>query len=230
MVKRLSLKARALTWLAQREHSRAELRRKLMRLVQIAERGIPEPASPEPATPEGGTTESGTSDHAASQGRLTEARGTRSRTRSPFGTDKCRVRPAPVQGHQVATPHVAVPTTASYDDSAHCVESLLDWLEAHGYLSDSRFIESRVHVRAGRFGNLRIRQELEQHGVELDEQTLKQLRDSELERAREVWTRKFGAPPVDAAARARQLRFLAQRGFSIDVALRIVRDAEDDFG
>ena len=31
---RLSLKARALQWLAQREHSRVELRRKLLRVAQ----------------------------------------------------------------------------------------------------------------------------------------------------------------------------------------------------
>jgi regulatory protein len=85
-----------------------------------------------------------------------------------------------------------------------------------------------VNARAARFGNLRIRQELAQHGVEPDAATLTQLRSSELERARAVWQRKFGAPAADAAERARQMRFLAQRGFSADTVRRVVQGADDD--
>ena len=48
-------------------------------------------------------------------------------------------------------------------------------------------------------------------------------------RAREVWRKKFGQPPADAAERARQLRFLAARGFSGEVARRAL-DAADDTG
>jgi hypothetical protein len=33
-------------------------------------------------------------------------------------------------------------------------------------------------------------------------------RDSELDRAREVWRKKFGTAPADAAEKARQMRFL----------------------
>ena len=51
--------------------------------------------------------------------------------------------------------------------SAARVEAVLDWLEARGYLSSSRFVESRVHARSSRWGNLRIRHELKQHQVAL---------------------------------------------------------------
>jgi regulatory protein len=103
------------------------------------------------------------------------------------------------------------------------VDALLDWLEAHKYLSQARFVESRLHARAGRYGNRRIEQELSQHGVELDADTRRQLRESELVRAREVWQRKYGSLPADAAERARQMRFLANRGFSAEVVRRVVR-------
>ncbi|MEW5881762.1 MAG: RecX family transcriptional regulator, partial [Pseudomonadota bacterium] len=51
---------------------------------------------------------------------------------------------------------------------------------------------------------------------------------SELSRAREVWRKRFGTPPRDDAERAKQLRFLASRGFSTDVILQVVRGTPDD--
>jgi regulatory protein len=152
-----SLKARALQWLAQREHSRGELQRKLLPLAQAeAARDLPPAAR---------------------------------------------------------------------------VEALLDWLEANRYLSQQRFAESRAHARAARYGNLRIRQELAQHGVALSEPAARELQGSELERARAVWSRKFaqtGSAAADVAARAKQARFMAGRGFSADVVRRVLREAAAD--
>ena len=108
------------------------------------------------------------------------------------------------------------------------VEALLDWLEANRYLSEARFAESRVHARAARFGTLRITQELSRHGVALEGEVLQQLRDSELPRAREVWARKFGVPAGSPAERARQMRFLAGRGFSGDVIRCVVQGVDDE--
>ena len=105
---------------------------------------------------------------------------------------------------------------------ANEVDALLQWLEAQGHLSQARFVENRVHARQSRFGNLRIRQELRQHGVTLDADTQQALQRSEFDRAQEVWRKKYGSPAADAAARLRQMRFLAGRGFSIDVVRRVV--------
>ena len=163
----LSLKARALQWLAQREHSRVELRRKLLRVARqrAAERAA------------GQATDD--SDAAA--------------------------------------------------DPAPEVDALLDWLIANRYLSDARFVESRVNARGARYGNLRIRQELGQHGALLDAATAERLKDSELARARAVWARKYGgARAVPAAERARQMRFLAGRGFSADVIRRVIRGGNSE--
>ena len=105
------------------------------------------------------------------------------------------------------------------------VEALLDWLEAHQYLSQDRFVESRVHARAPRFGNLRIRHELKQHQVALPPDAAQALRDSELQRARAVRERKFSEVPTSAAERARQARFLAGRGFSSEAIRQALRGA-----
>jgi regulatory protein len=103
------------------------------------------------------------------------------------------------------------------------VDELLDWLQAHRYLCDERFVESRVHARAARYGNLRIRQELAQHRLALPADAEQALRNSELGRAREVWARRFEAPPQSTAERAKQARFLIGRGFSADTVRRVLR-------
>lgn len=105
------------------------------------------------------------------------------------------------------------------------VTEVLDWLEANNYLSQQRFTESRIHVRAARHGNLRIRQELAQHGITLDGESAEALKASEFSRAREVWGRRFDAAATDAAGRARQARFLTSRGFSPETVRRVLRSA-----
>lgn len=110
------------------------------------------------------------------------------------------------------------------------VDCVLDELARKGMLSEARFAASLVRSRAERFGTTRVRQELKQHGLapDLIAQATAELGKSELVRAREVWRKRFGVPPRDEAERAKQLRFLAARGFSTDVVLRVVRGASDD--
>jgi regulatory protein len=170
----LSLKARALQWLSQREHSRSELRRKLM---------------------------------------------TAARRRDALA--------ALAAADDASSDAAAGPDPAS--DRATEVDALLDWLTAQRYLSEARFVESRLHARSARFGQRRITQELAQHGVKLDSASAERLRSTELERARALWARRFGTTPAaDAAQRAKQMRFLASRGFDGDVIRRVVRGADDD--
>ncbi len=143
--------------------------------------------------------------------------------RPPVSPSGRRARPAPS-----AEAWAAVRDDERQQARAEAVEQLLLWLQERGYLSEARLVESRINARASRYGNRRIQQELRQLGVAPDEEQQARLKDSELARAREVWRRKFGGdPPVDAASRAKQMRFLAARGFSSDVVRRVLR-AEDD--
>ena len=176
---RPSLKARAIGWLAQREHSRSELRRKLLRRARA--------------------------DAAADASTARAAPGNdRTASSAPDGSASSQREASPVELEPA-------------------VDRLLDWLEAHDYLSQSRFAAARVHLRAARHGAERIRQELARHGVALDAEALRGLRESELERAQAIWRRKFGHAAPDAAGRARQARFLAGRGFSGEVIGRVVK-------
>jgi regulatory protein len=110
------------------------------------------------------------------------------------------------------------------------IEALLDFLEKNNWLSQERFAEALVHRRAGRFGTSRVLAELQQHGVQGDElaELKSSLASTEVERARDVWRRKFHAPPQDAAERAKQIRFLAQRGFSQSAIRTALKGLDDD--
>ena len=119
----------------------------------------------------------------------------------------------------------------------------LDELQARGFISAQRVVESVIHRRASRLGVARIRHELQQKGIEpaLVQTAVASLQASELDRARAVWRRKFAAAPpsgsdadassklpADPMDRARQMRFLASRGFSGETIRRVVRGAWED--
>lgn len=108
----------------------------------------------------------------------------------------------------------------------------LDDLAAKGLLSETRTAESVLNSQGRRYGVRRLKQTLQLKGLapELVASTLQQARGTELERAQDVWRRRFGAPALDAAERARQMRFMAGRGFEGDVIRRVVRGAEDEPG
>ncbi len=102
---------------------------------------------------------------------------------------------------------------------------LLDDFTRRGWLSDARFAEALVHDKQAKFGTSRLAYELRERGVEesIIRDQLIELKDTELERARQVWQSKFGVFPEDAKARAKQMRFLQSRGFSFDVIGKIMR-------
>jgi regulatory protein len=120
---------------------------------------------------------------------------------------------------------------ARYEEEPGTLAQALDELQAKGYLNEQRAAESLVHRRAGQYGATRLRQEMQDKGLarELITQTLAGLKDSELTRAREVWRRRFDAAPQTTPERAKQMRFLQTRGFSMEVITRLFKDSTDAF-
>lgn len=100
----------------------------------------------------------------------------------------------------------------------------LDELQARGFISEERVVESVVHRRAAKLGTARVKQELQAKGLspEAMGEALEQLRSTELERAREVWARKFGEPATEPREKARQIRFMVSRGFAAEVVRKVV--------
>ncbi len=121
-------------------------------------------------------------------------------------------------------PHVHVEEDSERSEVVD-LDALLDDLTARGWLSDARATSQLVHAKRSRFGTQRITHELRQRGIsdELIDAALPALKESELDSAREVWQRRFGVVPQDAKEKAKQMRFLQSRGFSIDVILKVLK-------
>ena len=97
------------------------------------------------------------------------------------------------------------------------VMEVLTCLQEERLQSDDRFVESYVYSRQQRgYGPVRIKSELLQKGVDSDliGQYLLEQDDHWEELAKEVKERKFGVSALrDGKEKARQIRFLTQRGF-----------------
>jgi regulatory protein len=169
-----SLKARALRHLARREHSRAELERKLT---------------------------------------------------AQLNADRYADQRAQRQGELRAEEHAS--PGADEAETAEQIRRALDDLAARGLLSDARAAESLLASHGRRFGSRRLKQTLQAKGLdpELVRSTVQQSRSTEYERAQDLWRRRFGQPPADAKEQARQMRFLAGRGFDGDIIRRVVKGA-----
>lgn len=121
-------------------------------------------------------------------------------------------------------PHVQTDEDGESVQSA-ALDALLDDLTFRGWLSDERAATQLVHAKRSRFGTQRIAHELRQKGIaeNLISDAMPQLKETELEAAREVWRKKFGAAPQDEKEKAKQVRFLQSRGFSLDVVFKVLR-------
>jgi regulatory protein len=110
-------------------------------------------------------------------------------------------------------------------ESPEQLELVLDELEGRGFLSAQRFAESMLHRKAARFGAARIQAELSQHRLPADiaQTVVRALRETEIDRAYTLWTKRYGEVALDPRERAKQMRFLTARGFSSEVASRVTR-------
>ena len=113
---------------------------------------------------------------------------------------------------------------APHTDNPGELHALLDDLQARGWLSDARYTEQIIHARQARYGSRKIAYELREQGIDdsLISASLAGLKDTELERARGVWEKKFGQPPTTEQEKAKQIRFMQSRGFGWEVILRVI--------
>jgi regulatory protein len=118
---------------------------------------------------------------------------------------------------------------ARFEEEPGALAKVLDTLQGKGFINEGRVVDSVLHRRSAKLGAMRIKQELQAKGLEPEAvaTAVQQLRATELDRAREIWRKKFGSPPVDAAERGKQMRFLASRGFGGDTIHKVVAGGDD---
>lgn len=111
------------------------------------------------------------------------------------------------------------------------VVAVLTRLQQERLQSDERFVESYVYSRRQRgFGPVRIRSELLQKGLEseLITQHLQCYQDDWTTLVRKIKEQKFGTrQPASARERARQIRFLTGRGFSLEQIYALFSDPRE---
>jgi regulatory protein len=225
MIKPTSLKMRAISLLSHREHSRVELRRKLLNILRSQQLAVDRAARLNSPPGADATARFAGAASGPWSGSASAA--------PPTWSDRADVDDVGDDNNDSDDPggtdSAAEAAGGDHPSSAAAeVDDLLQSLQEQGYLDEARFIDSRVHARARRFGSLRIKQELAQHGLSLSAENQAELKSTEFERARAVWQRKFdGQAPDDAAARAKQVRFLMARGFGSDVIRRVLRGDEE---
>lgn len=119
---------------------------------------------------------------------------------------------------------------AQFEEEPGALAKVLDALQAKDFINEGRVVESVLHRRSAKLGAARIKQELQAKGLEPEAvaEAVNRLRTSEVERAKEIWRKKFGQPPVDAAERGKQMRFLASRGFGGDTIHRVVQGSDEE--
>jgi regulatory protein len=107
------------------------------------------------------------------------------------------------------------------------VDALLDEFEANGWLSDERFAGSAARQRQGRYSQRHIVEDLKSKGVAIEtaKTAVAALEQDDEAIALLLWRRRFSEPPADQKEKARHVRFLQSRGFSLSIAFSVLKQA-----
>ena len=118
---------------------------------------------------------------------------------------------------------------AQHAESMEAVEQLVDELVRRKLLSEDRLAESRTTTLSRKFGVSRIRHDLRAKGIgeETIDRVAAEAAATELDRAKEIWKRKFREPAANPSDRAKQMRFLAARGFSHETIKKVFSKNEN---
>ncbi|MBL8501250.1 MAG: RecX family transcriptional regulator, partial [Nitrosomonas sp.] len=107
---------------------------------------------------------------------------------------------------------------------------VLDKLEQQGFLSERRMVEQVARTRRSRFGSQRIVHELKTKGIDghLINGILPALKETELEAALTIWRKKYDHPPETREERGKQIRFMMNRGFSMETIQQVLSQADEE--
>ena len=110
------------------------------------------------------------------------------------------------------------------------IPPLLDELAALGYLSDDRYARAVVRQKSAGWSRRAIAGTLKAAGVDGETASAAVASSEADDHATLValWRRRFGRAPVDEREKARQVRFLQSRGFSLSAIFRLLRAPPDD--
>jgi regulatory protein len=117
-----------------------------------------------------------------------------------------------------------------YAEESDDIPALLADFKTRGWLSDARFTEQLINARKVKFGSNKVAHELREKGIadDLIIDAVSAMQETELERATEVWRKKFNQVATDRNEWAKQARFLQSRGFSFDTIKKVLSKQDND--
>ncbi len=116
------------------------------------------------------------------------------------------------------------------DAQAVVAARVVEEMRALGYLSDTRFAEGLIRREGGLTSARALTQKMKHAGVDAEsiQSALSQREGDDESAARALWQRKFRAVPENDKEKARQVRFMVRQGFSVALALRVMRGGAVD--
>jgi regulatory protein len=104
------------------------------------------------------------------------------------------------------------------------IKSILDDLEQKDWISDQRFTEQFVFSKKRKFGMRRIVRELNLHGIDelIINKAISAIKEEEFLLAKQIWKKKYNQLPDTIEEKAKQIRFMQNRGFDIGTILQIL--------
>ncbi len=117
-----------------------------------------------------------------------------------------------------------------YETEEGELERVLNELELKDFLNEKRNALSIASRKESKLGTRRIQAEMKQKGVPMDvaQSVLDDLKTTELERAKALWLKKFGALPDTPKETDQQMRFMLTRGFSMAILKIIYAGFKDE--
>jgi regulatory protein len=106
------------------------------------------------------------------------------------------------------------------------IRALVEDLIGQGYLSNERYAHAVVRQKASRYSRRRITGALKAQGIDgsaIDAAMNDVGVDDDVTLVA-LWQRRFGKPPADDREKARQVRYLQARGFSLSAILKLLRN------
>lgn len=106
------------------------------------------------------------------------------------------------------------------------VDAVLDEITRLGYLSDTRFAQAWVRQKAGVMSTRAISASLKAKGVPaaVASEAIAASEVDDRDAMVALWLRKFGSPPANDREKAKQVRFLQSRGYSLSAIFKLLRD------
>lgn len=113
-----------------------------------------------------------------------------------------------------------------YSTDLDAIKSVVDEMVSNKYLNEERFIENFIYSKSKKYGSLKVKHLLQAKvsDQELVNDIYQEAEIDELAVARQIWERKFkGEVITNANDRAKQIRFMLSRGFSLDLILKLLK-------